>query len=205
MSINPSSGEVRQLLRIVAPPVLALGALLVVGEVSPLDAWTTTLETSRRVATVLAGLWLVIAAGMAVHRTRRDAHAHKRLQELRDAAQTPGRALVHIEAVAWRSRAGQHAVVLNVATGYRYHLWLPETDLPIGAFALLEQGGCGVAVLDSIDARTVAAGHRHESRSAQQTAEAPSLDVLSPESQERDTVAILIRETEEFLRLLDQD
>lgn len=199
MIINPSSGDVRQLLRIVAPPVLALGALLVVGEVSPLDAWTTTLEASRRVVTVLAGAWLIIATGMAVHRTRRDAHAHKRLQELRDATQAPGRALVHVEAVAWRSQAGQHAVVVNVATGYRYRLWLSEADLPDGAYAVIERRETGVAVLDWVGRREVGAAHRHEGRHPGSDGSHP-VRVVVADPAVRDDARRLIEETEQFLK-----
>lgn len=202
MIINPSSGDVRQLLRIVAPPVLALGALLVVGEVSPLDAWTTTLEASRRVVTVLDGAWLIIATGMAVHRTRRDAHAHKRLQELRDAAQAPGRALVHVEAVAWHSRAGQHTVVVNVATGHCYHLWFPEAHLVVGSYVVIEQREVGVSVVDWLITDRVVAGHRHGARHTQSSASSPQSVELARSRNADEEAAALIRETEDFLESL---
>lgn len=192
MITKPSSGYVRQLLRIAAPPVLTLGALLVVGEVSPLGVWTTSLETSQRVAAVLAGLWLVLATGVEVHRTKRDAHAHQRLQQLRDAAQARGRALAHVEAVAWRSQAGQHAVVVHVGTGYRYRLWLPEADLPDGAYAVIEQRGVGVAVLDWVGRREVRAAHRHERRH-------PALEA-DADREVRQDARRLVEETEQFLK-----
>ncbi|NCD20323.1 MAG: hypothetical protein EOL89_10140 [Actinobacteria bacterium] len=100
MITKPSSRDLRQVLLAAAPPLLIFGALLAVGELSLLGARTATFETSRLVAAVVAGAWLTVTTGMTVHRTRRDAHAHRRLQELRDAAQTSGKALIHVEAVA---------------------------------------------------------------------------------------------------------
>ncbi len=199
MSINPSSGDVRQFLRIVAPPVFTLGEFLVVGEVSPLGVGTTSLETSQRVATVFAGLWLVAAIVVTGCRMRRDTRAHRRLQALREAAQVPGRALVHVQTAVWSSDAGQHAVVVNVPSGHRYRLWLPEVHLPIGAFALLAQGEPGVVVLGWLDARTVAAGHRHERRTHQSAADSGA-NLPTPEHPVEDAAALLVRETEEFLQ-----
>jgi len=196
---KPSSRDLRRVLRAAAPPLLILGVLFLVGEVSWLDAWTTTFDTSRLVATFLAGFWLVAAVGVAVYRAQRDAHAHQRLRELRDRAQAPGMALVHVQTMVWSSSAGQHAVVVNVASGHRYRLWLPEAHLPIGAFALLAQRERGVVVLGWLDAGTVAAGHRHERRTQQPPAD-PCANLPTPEQPVEDAAALLVRETEEFLQ-----
>lgn len=189
---NPSSCDLRRVLRFAAPPLLIFGALLAVGELSLLDVRITAFETSQLMATVVAGAWLAVATGMTVFRTRREVHAHRRLQGLREAAQTPGRALVHVEAVTWRSPAGQHAVVVNVATGYRYRLWLPEADLPGGAYAVIEQRVVGVVVLHWVGRREVGAAHRHEHRHPVLVA------VADPEA--KDDARQLIEETERFLR-----
>ena len=192
MITKPSSRDLRRVLRAAAPPLLTLGTLLAVGEVSYLDAWSETVETSRLVATFVAGTWLAVTTAMTGYRTRSDAYAHRRLQELRDCAQSPGRALVHVETVAWRSQAGQHAVVVNVATGYRYRLWLPEADLPDGAFAVVEQRVVGVAVLDWVGRREVRAAHRHERRH-------PVLDA-DADREVRQDARRLVEETEQFLK-----
>lgn len=186
------------MLRAAAPPLLILGALLAVGEVSDIDAWAKTVETSWLVAAAVAAAWLAVATGMTVYRTRRDGHAHRRLQGLRDAAQTPGRALVHVEAVAWRSRAGQHAFVVNVATGYRYRLWLPEVDLPDGAYAVIEQCVVGVIVIDWVGPRTVDAAHRHQRRQPAHI-DRPH-GVAAAETERLDDAGQLITEVETYLK-----
>lgn len=202
MSINRSSSDLRHLLRIAAPPLLTLGVLLVVGEVSALGAWTTTLETSRRVATVLAGLWLVLAIGVAAHKTKRDERAHQRLQQLRDAAQERGRALVHVQTEVWSSGAGQHVVVVNIATGHRYGLWLPEVHVPTGAFALVEQRDLGVAVIGWAAQRTVDAAHRHEHRRPSPRNRSVHVRTSVDGPDDRDGARRLIEETEQFLKQL---
>lgn len=200
MLTKPSSRDLRRVLRAAAPPLLTLGTLLAVGEVSYLDAWSETVETSRLVATFVAGTWLAVTTAMTGYRTRSDAYAHRRLQELRDAAQTPGRVLVHVEAVVWRSRAGQHAVVVNVATGYRYHLWFPEADLPDGAFALLERAGNGARVVDLLGAQVIEAAHHYE-RYARATRAVVAEDPLHRAvPRQHDSVDTLVHEVEEYLK-----
>ncbi len=192
MRTRSTSRAVRQFLPIAVPPLLLLGALLAGGELSIPDDRMTAFGISRHAAAIVAGAWLTVATAMTRYRTRRAAHAHRRLQELRDAAKTPGRALAHVEAVAWRSQAGQHAVVVNVATGYRYRLWLPEADLPDGAFAVIEQRVVGVAVLDWVGRREVRAAHRHERRH-------PVLDA-DADREVRQDARRLVEETEQFLK-----
>lgn len=200
MITKPSSGDLRQLLRIAAPPLLTLGVLLVVGEVSPLGAWTTTLEISRRVATVLAAPWLVLAISVAAHKTKRDARAHQRLQQLRAAAQETGRALVYVQTEVWSSGAGQHVVVVNIATGHRYGLWLPEVQLQKGAFALVEQRDLGVAVIGWAAQRTVDAAHRHEHRHPSPRNRSVQMRASVDGPDDRDDARRLIEETEQFLK-----
>lgn len=195
-----SYSSARQVLRAAAPPLLTLGVLLVIGELALLDAWTTTFDTTRLVAAVLAGVWLVIAIAMAGHRVKRDSHAHQRLQELRDDTQAPGRALVHVQTLVSVSAAGQYAVVVNIATGYRYRLWLPEVHLPIGAYAVVEQRVVGVAVIDWVGQRTVDAAHRHERRHPERRDSGHQVRAAVADPADRDDARRLIEETEQFLK-----
>lgn len=199
MSTKISSRDVRHLLRVAAPPGLTIGVLLVIGELSFLDAWTSTFATTRRVATALAVLWFFVSTGTAGYRTRRNASANQRLQQLRAAAQAPGRALVEVLTVGWSSGAGQHVVVVNIATGHRYRLWLPEVPLPIGAFVVVEQRDHGVAVIDWAAQCTVDAAHRHERRYPTRGSSVHvRASVDYPEDE--DDARRLIEETEQFLR-----
>jgi len=199
ITTHSSSLDPRPVLRAAALPLLFLGALLAVEELSFLDPWTETAETSRLVAMLGTAVWLLTAVAVTVCRLRRDTLAHQRLQELRDRSQASGRALVYVQTVVSSSSAGQHAVVVNVATGHRYRLWLPEVDLPIGAYVVIEQRVIGLAVLDWAGSRQVGAAHRYERR---HPAREDSVKVPpgGDDSEDRGDARRLIEETEQFLR-----
>lgn len=200
MRTRSTSRVVRQFLPIAVPPLLLLGALLAVGELSVLETWMKTADASRLVTTVAACLWLVAAIVVTGCRMRRDTRAHRRLQALREAAQVSGRALVHLQTVVWSSSAGQHAVVVNVASGHRYRLWLPEVHLPIGAFALLERAGNGARVVDLLGAQVIEAAHHYE-RYARATRAVVAEDPLHRAvPRQHDSVDTLVHEVEEYLK-----
>lgn len=184
-------------MRAAAPPLLILGVLLAIGELSFGELWTETVETSLLVGSLGAAVWLLTGVVVTGCRLRREMLAHQRLQELRDRAQASGRALVHVQTVMSSSSAGQHAVVVNVATGFRYRLWLPEVNLPIGAYAVIEQCVVGVAVIDWVGRRTVEAAHRHERHHANLGSATSALEKAPGDD---DDAATLIRETERYLR-----
>lgn len=186
----------KRLLGVVVPPALTLGGVLVIGELSCLEAWTTNFETLLRATTVVAGLWLATATGMAVLRTRRDTHSHRRLQKLRELAAEPNRALVHVQTTVWSSAAGQHAGVVNVATGILHRVWIPEVTVPIGAFVVLQPTRSGVSIVDWMSPRRVDEAHRFERRHPT-TSDPRDLDV---ELALNDDVRRLIEETEHYLR-----
>lgn len=202
MSINRSSYKVRQILRAVAAPSLTLGVLLAIEQLSFLATWMPTFEVPRRAAIALAGLWVVVATGIVGYRTRRDARAHQRLQQLRDAAQAPGRALVHLQTEVGSSGAGQQVVVVNIATGHCYRLWFPEAHLPVGSHVVIEQREVGVAVVDWLITNRVVAGHRHEARHTQPSASTAQPVELAHSRNADEEAAALIRETEDFLESL---
>lgn len=202
MSINRSSYKVRQILRAVAAPSLTLGVLLAIEQLSFLATWMPTFEVPRRAAIALAGLWVVVATGIVGYRTRRDARAHQLLQQLRDAAQAPGRALVYVQTEVWSSHAGQQVVVVNVATGHCYRLWFPEAHLPVCSYVVIEQRGVGVAVVDWLTTDRVVAAHRHEARHAKSSAFSAQPVELARSRNADEEAAALIRETEDFLESL---
>lgn len=183
-----------------APPVLVLGLLTAVRAVEPALMSEGVLGMAWRAATVASTTWLLIAAAVAADRPRRDRSAHDRLEQLRDFGAQPNRALVRIQTTRWDSTAGQHAVVLNVATGVLHRVWLPETQVPVGAFAVLERTNGGVRMIDRMDARGIEAAHRQERRHQLHAAEAHLKQYVEHRAYSGDAAA-LMEEVEEYLRM----
>lgn len=151
------------------------------------------------VATAAAAMWLVAAVCWAASRPLRDRRASQRLQHLRDLATEPNRALVHVTTVFWSITAGQHAIVVNVSTGIPYRVWIPEMDIPVGAFAVLERSDHGVRQIGALLARGVEAAHRHESR-RESPGTSEGLDELPSQAGNNTAATALISEIEAFLR-----
>lgn len=161
-----------------------------------LGASAGALLLAFHVATFAAGSWLVASVCWAASRPWRDGRASQRLRHLRDLAAEPNRALVHLQTSVWSGAAGQHFIVVNVATGVLHRVWLPEMTVPIGAFVVLEGTDSGVSVVDWMNARRVKEAHRYERRHP--VARDPrDCDV---EQERRDEVLKLIEETEQYLR-----
>lgn len=188
-------------LRAAVPAVLTLGVLTAMRSVFPasptLGASAGALLLACHVATVAAGSWLVAAVGWAASRRWRDGRASRRLHHLRDLAAEPNRALVHLQTTLWSAAAGQHAVVVNVATGIQHRVWIAEMTVPIGAFVVLERTHHGAVVIGMMHARAVEAAHRHARR---HSVTSDPLNVNVPPPEPRDDVLQLIEETEQYLR-----
>lgn len=187
--------------RAATPPLLALAALTLTGTPRPDDPAMTTLEDLTVLAwwaaIVATAGWFLIAVIWAAARPLRDRRAFNRLQHLREIGAAPDRALVHVLTMVWSSAAGQHVVVVHVATGTSSRVWLPETSLVIGAFVVLERTDGGVKAVEWMSAQQVDAGHRHERRYAV-TRDQAGVDLL--EQWDRQGAMQLILETEQFLK-----
>ncbi len=166
MTIRHLLHDAGRCLRAAAPPVLVLGLITALRTVDPAVATLDRcLGLALQAATVASALWLVVAMTWAAARPWRDRRAHERLDHLRDLAGEGDRALVHVKTTIWSTAAGERTIVLNIATGGLHRVWLPETTVPVGAFAVLEHTNRGVRVIAHMDAHVVEAAHRHERRS----------------------------------------
>ena len=194
-------------LRAAAAPLLTLGVLTLARPVrgeAPSPAGVDELFlVAWRTAVFATLLWLLVAVVWAAIRPWRDRCAYQRLQHLRELAAQPSRVLVFVQTIALGTAAGQHAVVINVATGTTHRAWLSETTVPIGAFVVLERTNGGVGVVDWMDAHQVESGHRHERRHAAHHITSGRLGVDLTERDDRDDARQLIEEAEQFL--LEQD
>ncbi|NCD18858.1 MAG: hypothetical protein EOL89_02575 [Actinobacteria bacterium] len=189
-------------LRAAAPPLFAVGVLAAIrsvlgsGTLSSIDG---LLMLTLRAAIAASVMWLVAAACWAATRPWRDRRVHKQLQRLRDFAVEQNRVLVHIQTTIWSSAAGQHTVVLNIATGTLHRVWLSETTVQLGAFAVLEHTRTGVHVIDCMHARGVEQAHRHERHQAL-SGTTPRHEDPKVQPGDNDTPSPLVLEIEAFLR-----
>lgn len=203
MSTRQIPLDLARYLRASAPPLLTLGVLTLARTAnaeSPMSAAVDEpIGVAWRAAAFATLVWFLVAVSWTVNRPWRDRRAFQRLQHLREIATAPDRALVHVQTTVWSSTAGQHLIVVNVATGTTSRVWLPETTVPIAAFVVLERSNGGVNVVDSMNAHQVEAGHRHEQR---HVAPRPSRELRGdlPERDDRDDARQLIEETERFLK-----
>lgn len=190
--------------RAAAPPLLALSVLALaratqgeppaprgVGELILLAWWAAVLGTL---------VWFLTTVIWAAFRPLRDRRAFQRLQHLREIATDPDRALVHVQTVVWSSTAGQDVVVVNVATGSPHRVWLPETTVPIDAFAVLERALGGESLVDWMKAHHVEAGHRHERREATSHPTRVKTDESFCVNVECEVARLLTEEIERYLK-----
>lgn len=203
MRPRQSIHDLRRCLRAAAPPLLTLSVLALArttqGEALPPSGVGELVLVAWRAAVLGTLLWFLVAVVWAATRPLRDRRAFQRLQDLREIATVPDRALVHVQTIVWSSAAGQNVVVVNVATGVTSRVWLPETTVPIGSYVVVERKGSGVRVVDWMGAEHVEAGHRLEQRHIAHRHNSGDR-VLEPPEHGRDDALLLIEETEQFLR-----
>ncbi len=193
--------DVGHCLRAAAPPLLALSVLVVAptqGEAAP-GGVAELVCVAWRAAVLGTVLWFLVAVIWVATKPWRDRRAFQRLQHLREIATPEDRALVHVQTIVWSSAAGQHVVVVNVATGAPSRVWLPETTVPVGSYVVVEREGSGVRVVDWMGAAHVEAGHRDEQRHVALRHNSGERVLELPEHGQ-DDARLLIEETERFLR-----
>lgn len=187
--------DAAHVLRATIAPALALTA--VIASLQVLHPWPGSDVLPAAVLSVIIA-WLVLTVAWAATSPLRDRRAAHRLDELRAASPAPNRELVHIYATIWALLAGQLVDVVNIATGTTHRIWLPETSLPVGSFALLERSNDAVAVVDWIPRRTVEAAHRAVARNPVTASEGPCChDEICGE---HDRAGSFVREVEGYLR-----
>lgn len=191
-------------LRAAAPPLLALSVLALAGttqgEAAAPGGVGELLLVTWQTAMLATLLWLIVATVWAATRPLRDRRAVQRLQHLREIATVPDRALVHVQTIVCSSPAGQQVVVVNVMTGVTSRVWLPEANVPIGSFAVLERTDSGVRAVEWLNIHQVEAGHRHDARRVRPTAVSAQRPEHPGYPRVHNAAAELVRETEEFLR-----
>lgn len=178
-----------------APSLLpdALGKLLrLVPDRALLVTWMAGAATSLA--------WLITAAVRAALQPAKDARAAQRLQGLRDQARRPDHTLVCVLETRWRSPAGQLVTAVDARTGEIHELWLSETALPVGAFALVAGRAEGATLVDCMHPPELASARRAERIARIRRAANAAEDARIAARHERSAAAEVVHAAERLLR-----
>lgn len=187
--------------RTVAIPAVALATVVLLHRAA--ESPNALIPTSRAptvwlVALGLSSLWLATSAVRATLQPRRDRRAAEHLQDLRVRAALPEHALLCVLQVLWESPAGQRVAAVNVRTGTVHEVWLAESELTPGTYALvLFRQGEGRFVASAAPGAILGA-KRYESRGS--ATGKPSSPGARPGWRERRAATQVIREAETLIR-----
>lgn len=192
--------EVARWARAVALPAVAVVALVVLQAIAPrligappralVPAWTAALGAS--------GLWLAISIARAAIEPHRDQRAAQHLQDLRVRAGLPDHELLCVLRVLWDSPAGQLVAAVDVRRGTTREVWLSESPVAAGAYALVAFRHGAATLLDTATATAVLAAKRHEARDAPRRTDLVGSD--HPTRRDRRAAVEVIRAAEALLR-----
>ena len=161
--------EVARWVRAVGAPLAVVAIVVVTPHLLPEAAGTVLRlvpDSALSVAWLAAGAaalaWLLTACVRAAIQPAHDRRAFEHLQDMRDRAGLPDHTLLCILRVVWISPAGEHATAVDVRTGATLDLWLAESDLAPGSYALVRLVGGIWLVLDIAAPRIVTAARRRD-------------------------------------------
>lgn len=118
-----------------------------------------------RAALGASAAWLVVSIARAALQPRRDRRAAEHLQDMRVRAGLPDHALLCILRALWSTPAGERVSAVDVRTGVTQELWLAESSLAPGAYALASFGWGAAWLIDVATPTEVLTAGRHDSRS----------------------------------------
>ena len=192
--------EVARWARAVAVPAVSLAALVALQATAPrlIGAAPRALQLAWTAALGAAALWLAISIARAARVPHRDRRAAQHLQDLRVRAGLPDHELLCVLRVLWDSPAGQLVAAVDVRSGTTREVWLSESHVAVGAYALVAfRHGAGT-LLDTATPTAVVAAKRHESRHAPKGTH-PEADAQASR-RDRRAAAEVIRAAEALLR-----
>ncbi len=154
--------------RALVAPVAAVVVLVGVPVLLPLEARQVGGDPALSfgwLAAVLAALvWLAASATRAALQPAGDRRAFVRVQEFRVLAGLPDHALLCVLRTVWSAPAGQRADAVDVRTGVFVDIWLTESSLPSGSYALVKLVGGSCVLVDAVAPGLVLAAQRHSHR-----------------------------------------
>lgn len=145
-----------------------------------------------------SAVWLAGAIVRAALEPRRDRRSAAHLQDMRVRAGIPDHALLCILDTVWTSPAGQRVAAVDVRTGAVCEVWLAESGLAPGTYALVSFRRGAAVMLDSATPGTVIGAQRHQQRVNPR--ELPTLRSGTRTRRERRAVAEVVRGAETLLR-----
>lgn len=110
--------------------------------------------------------WLLTSAIRAVLQPARDCRAFERLLDMRVRSGLPDHALLCILRTVWSTPAGDRTDAVDVHTGAVVDLWLTESHLSDGSYALVRRRGGAMLLVEAMPPSLVLAAQRHRGRDA---------------------------------------
>lgn len=189
--------ELARWARAVGPPIAVLA--VVVGVPVPLSpefggrVGDRALSLAWLVLVIAAVVWLATSVARAAIQPARDRRAFERLRDLRVISGLPDHALLCILRTVWSIAAGQRTDAIDVRTGGFVDLWLAESSLPGGSYALVRFVGGSCVLVDAVPPGLVVAAQRHAHRNRRRRSRRAG-------RRERRATTGVIREAEALLR-----
>lgn len=112
-------------------------------------------------ALIAVVMWLASSATRAAIQPARDRRAFERLQDLRVRSGLPDHRLLCVLRTVWRTPAGERAEAVDVRTGALADLWLTESSLSEGSYALVRRRAGAVLLVEAMPPSLVLAAQRH--------------------------------------------
>jgi len=154
--------------RALTAPLALLATIVAARAMLPLEVGRLipghALSLGWRASLIATVAWLATSAIRVASEPARDDRAARRLQALREGASVDHARLLCIERTLARSPAGQRVVVSDIHDGRTADVWLSETALPTGSFALIGLDHDAAELLDWIGPAETAAARRAEQR-----------------------------------------
>jgi len=160
--------EVARWGRALSAPFAVLAIVVVAPAIAPSDFVSPgadpALSAAGLAATIASLAWLLTSATRAALQPARDRRAFERLQDLRVRSGLPDHALLCILRTVWSTPAGERANAVDVRTGALVDLWLNESNLSDGSYALVSRRGGALLLVEAMPPGLVRAAQRHGRR-----------------------------------------
>jgi len=171
---------------VVAPSLLPFGNVRLVPDRALSVGWLA--------AVIAALIWVLTAAVRAALQPARDRHAFQHLQDLRVRSGLPDHSLLCVLRRVWSTPAGERVSAVDVRTGAVVDLWLTESDLAKGSYALVSFRGATGVLIGAASPTVVLAAQRQADRGH------PGHGQAKAGRRERHAAARVIRTAEMLLR-----
>lgn len=163
--------ELARWARAVGAPIAVLAIVTIVPTLSPFGFVSRVSGRALLVgwlAAVMAALaWMMASAVRAAREPARHRRAFEHLEDLRVRSNLPDHMLLCVLGTVWSTPAGELISTVDVRSGVLADVWLAESSLPKGSYALVRvRGGIGLLVEAALPSVVQDAQHHGRARRA---------------------------------------